>query len=81
MDMIDAYESVVMLEQTERQLQKAYDVTRVKYENGLGTNIELLEIVNQLKEIKLNKSKAQLGYNLANKQFEISYGVGLSSTP
>ncbi|MDK2933933.1 MAG: hypothetical protein PWP27_1743 [Clostridiales bacterium] len=81
MDMLNAYESLVVLQQAEEQLQKAYDVTKIKYENGLGTNIELLQIMNQLKEIKLNKSKAQLGYNLAKKQFEVSYGVGLSSTP
>ncbi|MGE4284388.1 MAG: TolC family protein [Clostridia bacterium] len=79
MDMLDAYESLVVLQQTEEQLQKVYDIAKIKYENGMGTNTEVLEAMNQLKEIKLGKSKAQLGYNLTKKQFEVSYGVGLGS--
>lgn len=80
MDMLDAYESLDVLQQTEEQMQKAYDVTKIKYQNGMGTNSEMLDALNKLRETKLSKAKAQLGYNLAKKQFEASYGIGLGSS-
>lgn len=76
MDMLNAYESLDVLAQTENQLEKAYDITKTKYKKGMGTNTEMLEALNKLREIKLSKAKAQLKYNLAKKEFETSYGVG-----
>lgn len=79
-DMLNAYESLDVMQQKEQQLQKSYDVMKIKYENGMGTNIDLLEALNELREIKLSKAKAELEYNLAKKKFEASYGVGLGSS-
>ncbi|MDK2810635.1 MAG: hypothetical protein PWR27_1344 [Petroclostridium sp.] len=78
MDMLDAYEMLDVLRQSEEQMAKAYEISRLKYENGMGTNNEVLEAMNNLREIRLKWSQALLGYNLACKNFEISCKVGLS---
>lgn len=79
MDMMDAYNALGTLDSTIAQLEKVYDVTKLKYDTGMATNNEVVDALNKTKEIKLKKSQALLGFNLAKKQFEASYGIGISS--
>lgn len=78
-DMVDAFESLDVLDKTIEQLQKVYDVTKTKYDAGLATDYEVIEASNNVSETKLQKAQALLGYNLAKKQFEVSSGIGLPS--
>lgn len=81
MDMIDAYEAIEVLDKLIDQAEKTYETTKVRYDMGMATNNEVVEALNKLQEIKLQKAQALLGYNLAKKQFEASYGIGLTLTP
>lgn len=79
-NMINAYDSLKITEETVEQMQKLYDITKIKYDSGMATNTELNEALNNLKEAKLSKAQLKLAYNLAKLNFELSYGVGLPSS-
>ncbi len=77
MDMMDAYEALTILDKTIMQVEKVYTATETRYDLGMATENEVIEALNQAKEMKLQRSQAALGYRLAKKQFELSYGIGL----
>ncbi|KPU43671.1 outer membrane efflux protein [Oxobacter pfennigii] len=79
MDMQDAYDRLTILDQSIDEMEKLYDATILKYENGLDTSSSVTDMLNKVKEVKLQKAQALLGYNLAKKQFEASFGIGISS--
>jgi|GEM_PF-1094893 len=79
MDMLNAYGSLTVLEQSVDQVRKVYEISEIKYKAGMATNTETLDSLNKLKEIELQREQVLLAYNLAQKQFEISCGVGLAS--
>ncbi len=77
MDMMDAYEALTILDTTIVQVEKVYIATKTRYDLGMATENEVIEALNQAKALKLQRSQAALGYRLAKKQFELSYGIGL----
>ncbi len=79
MDMMDAYEGLTILDKTIVQVEKVYDATKKRYEVGMATENDVIESLNQLAEIKLQRAEVALGYNLAKKMFKVSYGIGLSA--
>jgi outer membrane protein TolC len=79
MDMYSAYESINMLGKNVERLQKAYDIARLRYDNGMATSQEVVNALNALNDIKLQHLKAIHGYNLARLQFEASSGIGIAA--
>ncbi len=77
MDMLNAHESIDILDKSIEQIEKVYEITRTKFDAGMATNNDLIEALNQLKEFRLNRARAILAYNLAKKQYDISCGIGL----
>jgi len=61
------------------RLQKAYDITRLRYDSGMATSQEVVNALNALNDIKLQHLKAIHGYNLARLQFEASSGIGIAA--
>ena len=79
MDMHSAYESINVLGKNVERLQKAYDITRLRYDSGMATSQEVVNALNALNDIKLQHLKAIHGYNLARLQFEASSGIGIAA--
>jgi outer membrane protein TolC len=79
MDMYSAYESINVLGKNVERLQKAYDIARLRYDNGMATSQEVVNALNALNDIKLQHLKAIHGYNLARLQFEASSGIGIAA--
>ena len=79
MDMHSAYESINVLGKNVERLQKAYDIARLRYDNGMATSQEVVNALNALNDIKLQHLKAIHGYNLARLQFEASSGIGIAA--
>ncbi len=79
MDMMDAYEGLTILDKSIVQVEKVYDATKKRYEVGMATENEVIESLNQLQEIKLQRSEVAAGYNLAKKMFKVTYGIGLGT--
>ena len=78
-DMVNAYEMIEILEQSEQQAQKAYDIAVIKYDAGMITNNEVTDALNKLQEAQVNKEQGYLAYQLAKITFEHSYGIGIGN--
>jgi outer membrane protein len=79
MDMQSAYESIRVLGKNVERLEKAYDIARLRYDTGMATSQEVVNALNALNDIKLQRLQAIYGYNLAKIQFEASSGIGVAA--
>ena len=79
MDMQSAYESIRVLGKNVERLEKAYDIARLRYDTGMATSQEVVNALNALNDIKLQRLQAIHGYNLAKIQFEASSGIGVAA--
>lgn len=78
MDMNSAYESIGVLAKNIERLEKAYHITKLRYDMGMSTSQEVVNALNALNDIKLQHLQAIHGYNLAKIQFEASSGIGIA---
>ena len=76
--MVNAYESISVVQKVVEQSEKIYEVTTMRYELGMATDNDVVDALNKLREAKLLEAQSILGYNLAVKQFEASYGIGVT---
>ncbi len=53
-------------DEKKKQSEKAFDLSRIRYERGLINNLELIEAENDLYNSDLENLQAQVGYNLAS---------------
>lgn len=79
MDMIGAYEGIRVMDKNVERLEKAYNLTRLRYDVGMATSYDVINALNALNQVRLQRLQAIHAYNLARKQFEVSYGIGISS--
>ena len=79
MDMQCAYESIKVLGKNVGRLEKAYDIARLRIDTGVATSQEVVNALNALNDIKLQRLQAIHGYNLAKRQFEASSGIGVAA--
>jgi outer membrane protein TolC len=76
MDMMGAFDSIGVLDKNVERLEKAYKLAKLRYDVGMATNQDVINALNALNDVKLQRLQAIHGYNLARLQFEASYGIG-----
>lgn len=79
MDMMSAYDSISVLDKNVESLEQAYHLTQLRYDVGMATSYDVINALNALNEVKLQRLQSVHAYNLASKQFEASYGIGITS--
>ncbi len=78
MDMMSAYDSIGVLDKNVERLEQAYHLAQLRYDVGMATSHDVVNALNALNEVKLQRLQSVHAYNLARKQFEASYGIGIS---
>lgn len=75
--MQSAYDSIAVARANAELAEKQLTVAKIKFEQDLGTNTEVITALNNASSAKLGYAQTVLGYNLAEKQFIYSYGLGI----
>lgn len=73
--MQDARERIAARKKSVTQAQKAYDIAEVRYENGVGTQLELFDARLALNRTKINYLQAIYDYNIALFEWQKAVGI------
>jgi len=75
-----AIRTVAVQEENVREAQRGYEIAKVRYESGLGTQIELLDAELQLDHARVNRLQALYDTRIAHMQLERAMGTPLEQT-
>ncbi|MFQ5709167.1 MAG: TolC family protein [bacterium] len=73
--MKDAQERIVARQKSVEQAQKAYDIAEVRYDSGIGTQLELFDARLALNRTRTNYLQAIYDYNIALFEWQKAVGI------
>lgn len=79
LDMKSASSALPVLQMNVEKAQESLRLAQLRFENGLGTIVDVLNAQNTLLQNQLNLVKTQHGLNLAKINYEVATGIGIPS--
>jgi Outer membrane efflux protein. len=79
LDMKSASSALPVLQMNVEKAQESLRLAQLRFENGLGTIVDVLNAQNTLLQNQLDLVKTQHGLNLAKINYEVATGIGIPS--